>query len=161
MVKKFSLYGNSSVDCAEVKKKLSLYIDGEVLPEEKRAFEAHLLQCSSCQREMQKLLAIKKLVRAMDRSLESSLSRTTIPDFRVNKKRIYIQKFALVFLISAVTFVSWLAFIYWRELQEGVILQQEIVPVSTFADFDPQLRKGTDSGLRTHHIHVVEVTLER
>lgn len=161
MVKRFSLYGNNRVDCEEVRKKLSLYIDEEVLPEEEQAIEAHLLQCLPCQREMKKLLVIKKLVRTMGRSLEVSLSKRAIPDLWMTKRKMYFRKFALIFLISAVTLASWLVFTYWQGLQEGTILQQEITPVSTLTDFGSQLRRVPDSGLHDHFIRVVEFTLDR
>ncbi|MGC8778238.1 MAG: anti-sigma factor family protein [Candidatus Caldatribacteriaceae bacterium] len=154
MAKRFSLCGDDGMDCERVKQRLSLYIDEEVLPEERRDIQEHLLQCTSCQREMQKLLVVKKLLRTLDRNFEAGFRREKTLDFQVALRGVRRQKLALVFLFSAVTVASLLAFAFWRGVQKGTDLQKEIAPVSTLAGFDSRLEKS-------HFIQVVEFTLDR
>jgi len=160
MVRRFSLCGDDGMDCGRVKKKLSLYIDEEVLPEESQAIREHLLRCSSCQQEMRKLLTIKKLLHAMDRTFEAGFQKKVVLDFQVASRKVCWRKLTLVFLLSVVTVASFLVFAFWRGIQEGTDLQQEIAPVSTLAGFDSRLEK-VDSGSQDHFIQVVEFTLDR
>jgi predicted anti-sigma-YlaC factor YlaD len=148
------------MDCREVQEKLSLYIDEEVLPQEKQTIEEHLLSCFSCQREMKKLLAIKRLLHTMDRALEKRYPRKIAMELQAVSKRERFRELILVFLLSGVAVVSLLVVGLWRELQEGTDFQREIAPVSTFAGFDFRFDK-VDPRAGGNSIQVVEFTLDK
>jgi predicted anti-sigma-YlaC factor YlaD len=50
------------MDCKRIEKMLSAYLDQELVGEEYKLVKRHLIKCSRCQEELEKLQAIKNLV---------------------------------------------------------------------------------------------------
>jgi tetratricopeptide (TPR) repeat protein/anti-sigma factor RsiW len=53
------------MECGEVREEFSALIDGELAPEQRRAVEAHLTQCSECLRELDRIKRIDVLYRGL------------------------------------------------------------------------------------------------
>ena len=53
------------MECGEVREEFSAMIDGELAPEQRRAVEAHLTQCSGCLRELDRIKRIDVLYRGL------------------------------------------------------------------------------------------------
>ncbi|MGQ9474445.1 MAG: anti-sigma factor family protein [Candidatus Caldatribacteriaceae bacterium] len=146
--------------CEEIRKKLSSYVDQEVLPEEKREVSQHLKWCFSCQWEMRKLLVMKKLLRAMDGYWEEKFSRRV--EFSIQKfwQREKKQKVSWVILFCIFAVLSLFFVFCWRGWRIETKLHRELVSVSTLTSLEvhPDTRS---QDVRAYQIRVVEFTLDR
>ena len=55
------------MNCKHVKKMISQYVDGELAPDEKKDFDAHLRSCASCREELEKTRAIHDLFASVEK----------------------------------------------------------------------------------------------
>ena len=61
-----SLFGDENMNCKEAGKMLSAYLDEELTAEKYRSLKRHLMSCSTCQEELEKLRVIRNLMRDLD-----------------------------------------------------------------------------------------------
>ncbi len=121
--------------CDKPLEELSAYLDGELAPEEARAFQHHLSSCASCQEKMKVLSALEE---AVTRSAEVSRAPQTLyryvsslarPSLWSSFCHAWTMKTALAFvLILAVTSVAgW----WWQRGREGKYEELAQVLVAT------------------------------
>lgn len=160
MEKRFSIFGDENMRCEEIRKKLSSYVDQEVLPEENWEISQHLKRCILCQQEMRKLLVMKRLLQTMDEYWGEKFSRRI--EFSTQKiwQREKKHRIALVILSCVIAVISLFFVFCWRGWQMEVKLQKELVPISTINELEihPDTRY---QNIKAHQIRVVEFTLDK
>jgi len=99
------------MDCKEIKDKLDLYIDDEILlDEEKKLIEEHLKECKSCNQEYEEMIKIKKeLEKLKDIDLPKDFHKKLMKNIRndENKKTSFFSRhYKAVTAVAAVSLVG-------------------------------------------------------
>ena len=53
--------------CAQIRKMISPYMDDELSPDEKKAFDSHIQSCAACKKALEKTLALQQLFTSAER----------------------------------------------------------------------------------------------
>ncbi len=115
MEKIFSRFGGKDMDCEKIERMLSAYLDEELTVEEYRLVKKHLIACSHCQGELDKLQAIKNLMRDLDDN--SSLNWNFKFDWESveTKARTIKKREVILFSLAAALVIMILFFVVSQE----------------------------------------------
>ena len=115
MEKIFSPFGGRDMNCEEVERMLSAYLDEELVAEEYKSLKKHLMRCSRCQKELNKLRAIKSLMRDLDNGFNFNQDFKFDWEAVEKKARTIKKREAVLFSLAAALIVMVVFFVVFQE----------------------------------------------